>query len=50
MSNLIDCPFCFGAVNEESMARHIEWHFPDVEDLEPPVYGAIDSDKQVFEL
>lgn len=32
------------------MARHIEWHFPDVEESEPPVYGAIDSDKQVFEL
>ena len=48
--NVIECPFCFGAVIEDSMARHIEWHYPEVEE-ESPVYGAVDTNnKQIIEL
>ena len=30
--SLIDCPFCWTAVNEEVMSKHIDWHFPGDEE------------------
>jgi len=25
---MIDCPFCWAAVKEELMSKHVDWHFP----------------------